>query len=59
MHPSETEGMTTEDIKELKELSQGDKIVAVGESGWIITGKNQTAGSRKNGSRHRWNLQKM
>ncbi|HJC82147.1 MAG TPA: TatD family hydrolase [Candidatus Anaerostipes avicola] len=33
VHPSETEGMTTEDIKELKELSQGDKIVAVGEIG--------------------------
>lgn len=33
VHPSETEEMKQEDIQELKYLSQGDKIVAIGEIG--------------------------
>ena len=32
-HPSETEGMTQKDIDILKELSQQEKIVAIGEIG--------------------------
>lgn len=59
VHPSDTAELKESDIDTLKKYRQWIEFLRSERSGLIITGMNQNAAFRRNGLKHRSNLQEM
>lgn len=59
VHPSDTAELKESDIDTLKKYAAMDRILAIGEIGLDYYWMNQNAAFRRNGLKHRSNLQEM